>query len=81
MQTDWQLLIKIVGFSSRRIKRSGYAYEAKNLEGITIFKGGASNGRKSCLLAVKDALVKAILKAKELGFSRILILSNNKRLV
>lgn len=43
---------------------------------ITVFKGGTSSGRKSCVLAVQDALVEALLKAKELGYSHILILSN-----
>ena len=68
------------GYRKRSLKRSGYAYEAKNLEGITIFTGDASSGRKPYSLAIQDALVEAMIKAKDLGFRHVLILSNSKRL-
>ncbi|KAF3971413.1 hypothetical protein CMV_004982 [Castanea mollissima] len=42
-------------------------------------KGGASSGRKPHFLAIQDALIEAMPKAKELGFNRILTLSNSKR--
>lgn len=80
---DWKILIKLAAYKNRRSKRSGYAYEAIKLDGRTLLKGGASCGRKLYYLAVhwvQDALVEAILKAKELGFSRILTLSNSRRL-
>jgi len=70
----------VAAYKNRRSKRSGYAYEAIKLDGRTLLKGGASCGRKLYYLAVQDALVEAILKAKELGFSRILTPSNSRRL-
>lgn len=72
LHNEWKLLIKVVGYRKRSSKRSGYAYEAKNLEGITIFAGGASCGRKPYSLAIQDALVEAMIKAKDLGFRHVL---------
>ena len=70
----------MAGYKKRSSKRSGYAYEAKTLDGSTIFTSGASNGRRLYSLAIQDALVEAILKAKELGFRHVLIHSNSGRL-
>lgn len=47
-----QILIKVVGYKKRSSKRSGYAYEAKTLDGSTIFTSGASSERKPYSLAI-----------------------------
>ena len=73
--------MKVAAHKNRRSKRSGYAYEAKTLEGNELFSGGASCGRKTQQLAIQDAVGEAILKAMQMGYNKILILSNNNRLV
>ena len=73
--------MKVAAHKNRRSKRSGYAYEAKTLEGNELFSGGASCGRKTQQLAIQDAVGEAILKAVQMGYNKILVLSNNTRLV
>ena len=73
--------LKVAAHKNRRSKRSGYAYEAKTLEGNELFSGGASCGRKTQQLAIQDAVGEAILKAMQMGYNKILVLSNNTRLV
>uniref|UniRef100_A0A7N2RFA8 Uncharacterized protein n=1 Tax=Quercus lobata TaxID=97700 RepID=A0A7N2RFA8_QUELO len=51
-------------------KRSGYAYEAKTLEGNVLFSGGASSGRKTQQLAIQDAVGEAILKSMPAGIQQ-----------
>ena len=63
---------------NRRSKRCGFAFEAIKLNGDTLFKGGANSGRHSQYMAAQEALVEAILKAKDLGFYRIIIMSNRR---
>ena len=72
LQASWNL-------NGRRCKRSGYAYEAKDLKGDQIFSGGASCLTTSCSVAVQNAIVEAAVKATNLGFSQILFLTNCKR--
>ena len=67
----------MAAYRNRRSRRSGYAFEAIKLNGSTLFTGGASCGPH--YLAIQDAFGEAILMAKELGFSRILTLSNSTR--
>uniref|UniRef100_A0A7N2MUP9 Uncharacterized protein n=1 Tax=Quercus lobata TaxID=97700 RepID=A0A7N2MUP9_QUELO len=74
------VLLKVAAFKNKRSKRSGFAYEALNQEGVNIFSGGSSCGKKNHYLAIQDAVSEAVFKAKELGFNRILILSNIKGL-
>ena len=78
---EWQIILKVAAHKNRRSKRSGYAYEAKTLDGNELFFGGASCGRKNQQLAIQDAVGEAILKAMQMGYNKILILSNNNRLV
>lgn len=75
------IIIRLAAHRSRKTRRSGFAYEALNLDGCVLFTGGASSGRKPHFLAIQDALIEAMLKKKELGFNRILTLNNSKRLV
>ena len=50
------------------------------MEGGVLFTGGVSKGRKKKpYLVLLDAMGEAILKAKELGFNKIIILNNSKR--
>ena len=78
---NWQIMLKVAANKNRRSKRSGYAFEAKTLEGNILFIGGASSERKPQHLAIQDAVGFAIFKAVELGYYRILILSNSQGLV
>ena len=75
---NWQVLIKVAAHRNRRSKRCGFAFEAIKLNGGTLFKGGANSGRHSQYMAAQEALVEAILKAKDLGFYRIIIMSNRR---
>ena len=78
---NWQILIKVAVDRNRKVGRYGFSFEATTLEGSTLFKGGANSGRQSIYIATQEALVKSILKAKALGFCKILVLCNNKKLV
>ena len=76
---DWQLLIKIDDHRHRKTKRVGYAFEAINKEGSKIFLGCNSNGKSSPALAVQEALMEALLQAKELGFLHIVVLTGKQK--
>ena len=75
---DWQLTIKLAGYRNRRTKRCGYAYEAKDIAETTIFVGCRSIGARTHLMAIQEAMVKALFKAKELGFQSIIVLTGSK---
>ena len=49
---NWQIMLKVAANKNRRSKRSGYAFEAKTLEGNILFIGGASSERKPQHLAI-----------------------------
>ena len=76
---NWQLIVKVAACKGRKCRRSGYAYEAKDLKGDQIFSGGASCLSTSCSVAVQNAIVEAAIKATNLGFRQILFLTNCKR--
>lgn len=78
---SWQVLIKVAADKNRKARRYSFAFEATTLDGSTLFKIGANSGRQSVYMVTQEALVESILKAKNLGFCRILVLSNNKRLI
>ena len=50
------------------------------MDGVSIFLGGNSCGRKPQYLALQDAVSEAVFKAKELGFNRILMSSTSTKL-
>lgn len=77
----WHIMLKMAANKNRKSKRSGYAFETKTLEGNILFTGGASSGKKPQHLAIQDATREAIVKDAELGYYRILIVSNSKGLV
>ena len=52
---------------------SGYAYEAKTLDGNELFSGGASCGQKTQQLAIQDAVGEAIFKPMQMGYNKILV--------
>ena len=66
---------------NRRTKRYGFAFEATTMTGVTMFKGAANSGRQSVYMVTQEAIVEAIFKAKDHGFSRMLVLCNHKKLV
>ena len=78
---QWQLIIKIAGVRRRKAKRSAWAYEGKNLQGVIMFCGVASSTAISTYGAVQEALVEAAIKARSHGYHRILFLSNSRNLV
>lgn len=65
--SPWQLIIKIAG-----ARRSGFAYEAKNMQGVIIFYGSLSCAVGSALIAIQEAMVEAAIKARNFGYSQIL---------
>ena len=77
----WQVIIKVAAFRNRKTKRSGWAYAVITMDDAVILKGGESNGRKSSYQSSQEVVKEAIFKSKELGFSKMLILCNTKRLV
>ena len=77
----WQVIIKVAAFKNKKTKRSGWAYEVKTMDGTVILRGGESNGRKSSYQSSQEAVKEANFKSQELGFSKMLILFNTKRLV
>ena len=77
---DWQLIIKVAAHRNRRTRRSGYAYEARDMEGRVIFTGGASKERQIPYIALLEAVSEVVFKAKNLGVNEIIILSNSRRL-
>ena len=76
----WQVILKVAAFKNKRSKKCGFAFEALNQEGVNLFSRGSSCGKKNHYLAIQDAVSEAVFKAKELGFNRIIILSNSKGL-
>ena len=50
------------------------------MDGSNVFIGGTSCGRKPFCLAIQDAVGESIVKALEMGYSRILVLTNCKGL-
>ena len=65
---QWQLIIKIAGVRRRKAKRSAWAYEAKNLQGVIMFCVVASSTAISTYGAVQEALVEAAIKARSQGY-------------
>ena len=73
-------MIKVETYRNKKT-RSDYAFEVKTMEGAVIFRGGESNGGKSHHLVIQEAMEDAIIKTKELGYTKMLILCNSKRLM
>ena len=77
----WDLIIRIAAVRKKRPKRTTYAYEAKNLQGTVMFSGSVICGALASTAASKEALVEAAIKAKKLGFCRILFLCYSNKIV
>ena len=77
----WQLIINIASAKLKKTRRSAYAYEAKNLQGEIMFSGVASCAASSAYGAGLEALMEVALKARNMGFNRVIFLSNSKSLV
>ena len=80
IKPGWQVIIKGAAWRNRKTKRSGWAYEVKATDGSVLVKAGERNGSKSAYQSTQEALMEAIFKTKELGFSKMLILCNSKML-
>ena len=78
---NWQVLIKIAGRKRKQNNKSAYAYEARTVQGNCIFLGTFSCAAKTALGAAQEALMNALLKARDMGYQRILVLCNSSRLV
>ncbi|XP_075645730.1 uncharacterized protein LOC142616855 [Castanea sativa] len=77
----WQIVIKVPTYRNRKTRRCGYAFEVKTVEGAVILRGGESKGKNSLHLTIREAVGDAIIKAKELSYTKMLILCNNRRIV
>ena len=53
----------------------------KNLQGIVMFSSGVICGAPTSIARTKEALMEAVVKAKNLGFYRILFLCCSNRIV
>ena len=82
-QHHWQTIIKVaaLAYRHRRTRRYGYAFETIDLEGTRLFIGVSTSGRQSVVLTYQEAIVEAMIKAKEVNLSRLIILTNCKRSV
>uniref|UniRef100_A0A7N2LHI4 Uncharacterized protein n=1 Tax=Quercus lobata TaxID=97700 RepID=A0A7N2LHI4_QUELO len=71
-------MTSVNSWRNRRTKRCGYAYEAKDIAETTIFVGCRSSGARTHLMAIQEAMVEALFKAKERGFQSIIVLTGSK---
>ena len=55
-------------------------HEATDLQGTVIFLGTASSRASTANAAAQEALVEVVVKAKGLGFCRILFMCSSRRL-
>ena len=77
----WNLIIKVVGARMKRLNRSCFAYEAKNLQGNVILQGVSSCTGKTIPLIIQEAMLEAAIQARELGCYNLLFLSDSNRAV
>ena len=62
---------------SRKRKKSGVAFEAKSREGKPLFMGCCSTNHQARNLANVAAVREVVLRAKDIGFIRIIVLAGN----
>ena len=77
----WQLIIKIVGVKQKRLNRAGTTYEAKSTNGDTIMQGVSSCTAKPVLVTIQKAMLDVAIKARNLGYTHFLFLSDSRRVV
>ena len=77
----WQLIIKIVGVKQKRLNRAGIAYEAKSMNEDTIMQRVSSYTVKPVLVTIQEAMLEATIKARNLGYTHFLFLSDSRRAV
>lgn len=78
-QGSWQLIINVAGARKKKAKRCGFAYEAINMQGTVLFHGASTCTSDSAFSAIQEAMVIAAMKARNLGFTHVLFLNDNKR--
>ena len=76
---QWNLILKITGVRKKRGRRIASAYEARNVQGITVFKGCSRSAAGSAYGALPEALGEAVVRAKRYNFNQNLMLSSSKK--
>ena len=77
----WQIVLKITGARCDRTKRCSFAYEAVNMQGVSVFFGVACSAARSKGGAMFEAMVEAAIRAKHHGFQYVLFLGDDRRVV
>ncbi|XP_030963645.1 uncharacterized protein LOC115984778 [Quercus lobata] len=80
-QNLWQLIIKVARARAKKLHRSGFAYEAMNLPGDVILQRTSSCTEKQPALTIQEAMLEAVIKARDLGYNFLLLLSDSRRSV
>uniref|UniRef100_A0A7N2KXH0 RNase H type-1 domain-containing protein n=1 Tax=Quercus lobata TaxID=97700 RepID=A0A7N2KXH0_QUELO len=76
---SWKLVWKMGVPLKKKAKRCGFAYEAINMQETALFHGASTCTYDSTFNAIQEAKVIAAMKARNLGFTHVLFLSDNKR--
>ena len=76
----WQLIIKIVGVKQKRLNRAGIAYKANSMNEDTIMQR-VSSYTVPVLVTIQEAMLEASIKARNLGYTHFLFLSDSRRAV
>ncbi|KAL0009418.1 hypothetical protein SO802_010920 [Lithocarpus litseifolius] len=77
----WQIILKITRARCNRTKRCSFAYEAVNMQGVSMFFGVACSTARSKGGAMFEAMVEAAIRAKHHGFQFVLFLGDDRRVV
>ncbi|XP_075661291.1 uncharacterized protein LOC142631096 [Castanea sativa] len=78
---EWQRILKLVDSRSKVPHRYGAAYEVVTVQGEKVFFGVISSNARTSIRALLEAMLKAVLTAKEQGFQLVLVLSNSRSLL
>ncbi|KAL0001429.1 hypothetical protein SO802_015210 [Lithocarpus litseifolius] len=71
----------LAGARCNRTKRYSFAYEAINMQGVSVFFGVACSIARSKGGAMFEAMVEATIRAKQHGFQYVLFLGDDRRVV
>ena len=69
----WQLIIKVAAARVKRHNRTGFAYEAKSIQGDVVLQGITSCTGKVVSIAIHEAMIEAAIKARSLGFNHFTV--------
>ena len=65
----------------RKFNRFGFAYEAKSMQADVVLQGIGSCIGIVVFITIQEAMIKAAIKARSLGFNHILFLCDSRRVV